>query len=166
MNKNHSSNCLICSRIRLIQRNKNPYFVKELETGYVVLGDYQFFRGYTLFLCKQHKKELHELDPEFKLKFLWEMSIVAEAVYEAFSPQKLNYEMLGNTDSHLHWHIFPRHSSDPSPKKTVWVIDKKIREADKYKLQEKDLNLFKEDLNFSISKIKKRLHGRKYSVEP
>ena len=31
--------CLICDRIALIQQGKNPYFVKELRTGYVVLGD-------------------------------------------------------------------------------------------------------------------------------
>ncbi|MCD7883089.1 MAG: GNAT family N-acetyltransferase [Lachnospiraceae bacterium] len=30
--------CLICDRIQMIKEGKNPYFVKELETGYVVLG--------------------------------------------------------------------------------------------------------------------------------
>ena len=47
--------CLICERIQMIKEHKNPYFVKELETGYVVLGDHQHFKGYTLFLCKEHK---------------------------------------------------------------------------------------------------------------
>lgn len=46
--------CLICKRIEMIKNNENPYFVKELETGYVVLGDHQRFNGYTLFLCKKH----------------------------------------------------------------------------------------------------------------
>lgn len=32
--------CLVCDRIGLIKEGKNPYFVKELETGYVVLGDH------------------------------------------------------------------------------------------------------------------------------
>ena len=35
--------CLICDRIELIRKGKNPWFVKELETGYVVIGDYQRF---------------------------------------------------------------------------------------------------------------------------
>ncbi|MDS2836880.1 HIT family protein, partial [Streptococcus pneumoniae] len=39
--------CLICQRIELIKAGQNPYFVKELETGYVVIGDYQYFKGYT-----------------------------------------------------------------------------------------------------------------------
>ena len=46
--------CLICDRIKMIQNGTNPYFVKELETGYVVIGDNQHFHGYTLFLYKHH----------------------------------------------------------------------------------------------------------------
>ena len=49
--------CMICERIRAIKNGTNPYFVQELETGYVVLGDHQHFKGYTLFLCKQHAAE-------------------------------------------------------------------------------------------------------------
>ena len=54
--------CLICERIEMIKNNQNKFFVKELRTGYVVLGDNQHFRGYTLFLYKKHKNELYELD--------------------------------------------------------------------------------------------------------
>ena len=97
-----SESCLICDRIALIQKGENPHFVAETEAGYVVLGDYQLFRGYTLFLCKQHNQELHQLDADFRRKFLWEMSGVAAAVYKAFSPVKLNYALLGNTDRHMH----------------------------------------------------------------
>ena len=51
-------NCLVCERIQMIKENNNPYFVKELETGYVVIGDFQHFKGYTLFLYKDHVVEL------------------------------------------------------------------------------------------------------------
>lgn len=33
----------------MIKEGTNPYFVKELETGYVVIGDNQHFKGYTIF---------------------------------------------------------------------------------------------------------------------
>ena len=104
--------CLICDRIEMIQNNTHKYFVKELETGYVVIGDYQHFRGYTLFLFKEHKTELFQLDNKTKMKFLEEMSLVAEAVSKAFNCEKMNYELLGNGDSHLHWHLFPRITGD------------------------------------------------------
>ena len=104
--------CLICERIRMINEGTNPWFVKELETGYVVIGDHQHFKGYTIFLCKEHKSELFELDRATRLRFLEEMSIVAEAAANAFGAEKMNYELLGNGDSHLHWHLFPRVSGD------------------------------------------------------
>lgn len=104
--------CLVCDRIQMIKENTNPWFVKELETGYVVIGDNQHFKGYTLFLCKEHKTELFHLDYATKIKFLEEMSIVAEAVSKAFGAEKMNYELLGNGDTHLHWHLFPRKSGD------------------------------------------------------
>ena len=104
--------CLICDRIELIRKGKNPWFVKELKTGYVVIGDHQHFKGYTLFLCKEHKTELFELEQEVKTKFLEEMATVAEAVSRAFGAEKMNVELLGNGDAHLHWHLFPRRDGD------------------------------------------------------
>ena len=104
--------CFICNRIKMIEDRINPYFVKELETGYVVIGDNQHFKGYTVFLCKEHKTELFQLDYSKKMKFLEEMSVVAEAVSKAFDAEKMNYELLGNGDTHLHWHLFPRKNGD------------------------------------------------------
>ena len=104
--------CIVCDRIKMIKEGRNPYFVKELETGYVVIGDHQHFKGYSLFLSKEHKTELFQLDYAVKMKFLEEMSIVAEAVFQAFGAEKMNYELLGNGDTHLHWHLFPRTDGD------------------------------------------------------
>ena len=104
--------CLICDRIQMIKEGKNPYFVKELETGYVVMGDHQHFKGYTLFLCKEHCTELFHLDARIRQEYLNEMALVAEAVSVAFGADKMNYELLGNGDTHLHWHLFPRIEGD------------------------------------------------------
>ena len=100
--------CLICQRIELIKKGENPYFVKELETGYLVVGDHQYFEGYTLFLAKEHVTELHHMEAPVKLRFLEEMGLVQEAVAKAFKAEKMNIELLGNGDAHAHWHLFPR----------------------------------------------------------
>ncbi len=105
--------CGVCERIKMIKDGTNPYFVKELETGYVVIGDNQHFYGYSLFLYKYHDySELFELGMEERTKFMQEMSIVAQAVANAFKPEKMNYELLGNGISHLHWHLYPRRKGD------------------------------------------------------
>ena len=75
---------MICERIQMIKSGTNPYFVKELDTGYVVIGDNQHFKGYTLFLLKEHATELYELSDGIKEKFLLEMTLTAEAAAKAF----------------------------------------------------------------------------------
>ena len=51
------------------------------------------------------------------------MSLVAEAVYNAFGPDKLNYELLGQGENvHMHWHIFPRRKGDTPEPGPVWKL--------------------------------------------
>lgn len=145
--------CLICERIEMIKASTNPYFVMELETGYVVIGDYQHFKGYTLFLCKQHVVELHELPQNFKLKYLEEMSIVAEAVCRAFRPEKLNYELLGNGDSHVHWHLFPRITGDTPQKGPVWWLPKEEMFDDSKRPSKEELNQMVQMLRSELGKL-------------
>lgn len=114
--------CSICESIKNI--NNDPYFVKELETGYAVIGWHQRFKGYTVFICKVHATELHQLPHAYKMKHLEEMSLVAEAVYNLYKPQKMNYELLGNGVAHMHWHLFPRVDGDTLQKGPVWWLSK------------------------------------------
>lgn len=88
--------------------------MKDLRTGYVVIGDNQHFYGYTHFLYKHHGAitELFHLEKEEKMKFMEEMTIIAEAVSKAFGAEKMNYELLGMGDAHLHWHLYPRREGD------------------------------------------------------
>lgn len=148
------TDCLVCQRIEMTKKGENPYFVKELVTGYVVLGDVQRFKGYTLFLCKEHATELHFLETEFRNKYLQEMSVVAEAVYNAFHPDKLNYELLGVGNAmHMHWHIFPRNEGDTPMKGPVWRLDKDEMNNEKYKPSEDELNELKEKLRTELDKL-------------
>ena len=136
--------CLICERIELIKQGKNPHFVKELETGYVVIGDGQYFNGYTLFLAKEHVTELHQMEYETKIKFLEEMSIVQEAVAKAFQAEKMNIELLGNGDAHVHWHLFPRKAGDMkgyghNGRGPVWWVPWEEMSSEEYQPKESDL---------------------------
>jgi len=145
--------CLICERIEMIKQKSNPYFVMELETGYVVIGDHQHFKGYTLFLCKHHVSELHELPKDFRVKYLEEMSIVAEAVYNAFKPEKMNYELLGNGDSHVHWHLFPRVKGDTPKKGPVWWLPREEMYDDSKRIKGDDLKNMVEKLEKELKNL-------------
>lgn len=145
--------CLICERIDMIRKGTNPYYVTELNTGYVVIGDHQRFKGYTLFLCKEHVTELHFLPTEFKLQHLKEMSLVAEAVYHVFKPEKLNIEALGNGESHMHWHLFPRMTGDTPKKGPVWLLPPEELFSEANRPKEEELKSMIHDLRAEIDRL-------------
>ena len=113
-------NCKMCARQADI--HNDPYFIAELETGYVILGWFQRFKGYTVFQCKQHGPELFDLDLDFRTKHLQEMSLVAQAVNNVFHPDKMNYELLGNGCPHIHWHLYPRKKVDTPIVSSVYQL--------------------------------------------
>ena len=112
--------CKMCERQKNIK--EDPYFIMELETGYVILGWFQRFKGYTVFNCKEHGPELHDLEPGFRAKHLQEMTLVAQAVYNVFKPDKMNYELLGNGCPHIHWHLYPRRKGDTPIVSSVYQL--------------------------------------------
>ncbi|MBR4360295.1 MAG: HIT family protein [Clostridia bacterium] len=152
--------CLVCDRIAMIRQGTNPYFVRELETGYVVLGDHQHFRGYTLFLCKHHGEatELYHLALPERARFMEEMSVVAQAVSRAFHADKMNYELLGMGDDHLHWHLFPRRGGDLGEygnrgKGPVWWYPMEKMYDDQNRPTESDLSEMKACLAAELDRL-------------
>ena len=73
-----------------------------------------------LVIAKTHATELYQLSEPEATQYFRDMLRVAEAIANSFKPRKLNYELLGNTVPHLHWHIFPRYDGDPNPARPVW----------------------------------------------
>jgi diadenosine tetraphosphate (Ap4A) HIT family hydrolase len=148
-----STSCVICQWIDQIKQGTHPGFVKELKTGYVILNEFQYFRGYSLFLSKTHAAELHELSASERSTFLAEMSLVGEAVYRAFQPKKLNYELLGNLSPHMHWHIIPRYKTDSQPEKSVWELNKEETCNPEHKSNPEDLAKLREILFSALTRL-------------
>ena len=151
--------CLICDRIKMIKEGNNPYFVMELKTGYVVIGDNQHFYGYTLFLYKNHNHtELFQLEKDERKQFMEEMIMVAEAVGNAFHPEKMNYELLGMDDAHLHWHLYPRVNGDiekygNNGKGPVWWYPMEKMYSEDNRPTEQQLEQMKEKLKYELEKL-------------
>ena len=90
------------------------------------------------------------------MKFLEEMSLAAEAAAQAFHAEKMNYELLGNGDSHLHWHLFPRIPGDLGEygdKGPVWWYPKEKMYADGCRPSEEELTEMKTTLLAELGEL-------------
>jgi diadenosine tetraphosphate (Ap4A) HIT family hydrolase len=104
--------CLICERVRLWTVGQNPYIIHEFPYSLFVVGDHQYFQGYSLLLLKAHVRELHELDSDVQTAMFQELMSATRAVVRALNPKKINHVSAGNSEPHVHWHIFPRYLSE------------------------------------------------------
>jgi diadenosine tetraphosphate (Ap4A) HIT family hydrolase len=112
--------CGICA---LIDRATARFddFIAELPRSWLILGDSQFYRGYTVLLAKRHINEIHLMPRGEAHELLDELLAVGKALGAVVHPHKLNYECLGNQEPHVHWHVFPRSAADPMRLAPVWL---------------------------------------------
>lgn len=106
-------------------------------------------------MCKRHATELYELEPDFQAEYLREMVMTAQAVSKAFNAEKMNYECLGNGDTHLHFHLFPRKNGDLGKygndgKGPVWWLPQEIMWNDDNIPDSDELEKMKSKLNFEL----------------
>src|SRR5262249_37744094 len=122
------SECVFCAVVRELlkaetyRRPSGGVYRKiaELPASVVILGPDQFYRGYSVVIAKTHATELYHLADAERRQYLDDMVRVARAIEISFHPRKMNYECLGNTVPHLHWHLYPRYADDPNPMRPVW----------------------------------------------
>ena len=113
-----SVTCTACSG----QWPTDDHRIVDCGTSIAYLFEDQFFPGWTVLVLKRHATELFELSADERSRLIEEVSTIAEALMEAFHPVKINYELLGNRLSHIHWHLIPRLADDPSPRDPVWTV--------------------------------------------
>jgi diadenosine tetraphosphate (Ap4A) HIT family hydrolase len=129
-------NTLIHHWVTDCQRGINPRTVCRVESGWVVLGEAQFLRGYSLLLPDPVVPHFNSLEPELRRKFMYDASAVGDALLNLTEAVRINYEMLGNLEPALHMHIFPRYvEEDPGMKsRPAWFYD--WESSRKFDLQE------------------------------
>ncbi len=113
-------NCGFCDLTKL-PGTQVLNLVWEFPQSVVVLGQWQYYEGYCIAVCRHHVRELFELDPGVRHAYIDEIANVGNALAKVFEPRKLNVEMLGNQVPHLHCHLFPRSILDPDHLKPAWV---------------------------------------------
>jgi len=106
-------------RIGSALRGENPTVIARLPAGFVVMGDPQWLPGYCVLLTdRPDAQRLSDLTRSERSAYLESMAVVGQAVERACAEadpafRRVNIEILGNTDTFLHAHVWPRYDWEP-----------------------------------------------------
>ena len=103
----------IPERVEAAQMGTNQTVICRVPSGWVVLCDTQFLRGYCILLSDPVVTSLNDLSQTKRAEFLCDMATVGDALLEVTDAYRINYAIAGNSDPFLHAHIVPRYMSEP-----------------------------------------------------
>ncbi|MBD2072747.1 hypothetical protein H6F86_02345 [Phormidium sp. FACHB-592] len=109
---------LIHRRVEAARAGTNPAVICCVPSGWLVLGDVQFLRGYSLLLPDPVVPDLNALDESGRSQFLHDMAVLGDALLEVTNAYRINYQILGNLEPALHAHVFPRYLMEPEQYRT------------------------------------------------
>ncbi|MBN1373482.1 MAG: hypothetical protein JW987_16205 [Anaerolineaceae bacterium] len=136
---------LIHQRVAAAREGANPTVICPMPSGWAVLSDSQFLRGYTILLADPVVPDLNALDEAQRKQYLYDMSVIGDALLEVTGAFRINYEILGNFDPALHAHILPRYMSEPEllRKGPAFFYPPEVRNATPFDL-ERDRELMRQ----------------------
>jgi diadenosine tetraphosphate (Ap4A) HIT family hydrolase len=130
----------IFQRVESARSGTNPSLICRVPSGWVVLCDMQFLRGYCILLPDPVVPSLNGLNRRQQAEYLCDMACVGDALLEVTGAYRINYAIMGNTDPFLHAHIVPRFTTEPEEylKGLPWsypkqMIDEKLFNFDRDK---------------------------------
>jgi diadenosine tetraphosphate (Ap4A) HIT family hydrolase len=124
-------------RVEAARKGTNPTVICRMPSGWAVCADYPFLPGYTILIADPIVAGLNSLGRAERVQYLYDMSVIGDALLEVTGAYRINYEILGNTDPALHTHILPRYLSEPEElrKGPAWFYDRQFRESIKFDYQ-------------------------------
>jgi diadenosine tetraphosphate (Ap4A) HIT family hydrolase len=99
--------------------------IARMSSGWAILGNSQFLRGYSLLLPDPVVPHLNAMDPTARDKFLSDMAKLGDAVLTATGALRINYAMFGNVEPALHAHVIPRFTAELQAMRNAhpWAYD-------------------------------------------
>ena len=142
----------IPERVEAARAGTNPTVICRVSSGWVVLCDMQFLRGYCILLPDPVVASLNDLNQPQRAEYLCDMALVGDALMEVTGAYRINYAIAGNTDPYLHAHIVPRYMTEAEPirKGLPWSYPKSVIDTIIFDY-ERDKGLIRE-LNHSLQK--------------
>ena len=101
------SNCAYCDKGELLESFAYP--VCDMKSGFLYVFREQSKPGRVILAHHKHVSEIVDLTVEERAEFMEDIAKVANAIHEAFHPNKINYGAYGDTGCHLHFHLVPKY---------------------------------------------------------
>jgi len=101
--------------------NDAVLWIADLRISTLLLFRDQRFRGYCILsFAPWNATSLESLSDEEYQAYFQDLRAASAAIRKALNPDHINYELLGNSNPHLHWHIMPRYKTDPRWGQPIW----------------------------------------------
>jgi diadenosine tetraphosphate (Ap4A) HIT family hydrolase len=105
---------------------REPRVIARLASGWALLGERQFLRGYALLLPDPVVPTLNALGAPQRAQFLSDMGLIGDALLSVTDAVRINYAMFGNLEPALHAHVIPRYDSEAEDLRVAqpWAYDR------------------------------------------
>ena len=112
-------------RVAALHDGADPTVITRLGSGWAVIGETQFLRGYLLLLPDPVVPDLNALKGPARALFLADMAALGDALLRTTGAQRINYAIFGNQEPALHAHVVPRYAAETSALRTAhpWRYD-------------------------------------------
>jgi diadenosine tetraphosphate (Ap4A) HIT family hydrolase len=112
-------------RVASLRAGEDPTCIARLKSGWAVLGEQQFLRGYALLLPDPVVGTLNELRGAARAQVLADAGLLGDALLEVTGALRINYAIFGNQEPALHVHVVPRYSNEDPSLRTAhpWSYD-------------------------------------------
>ncbi len=116
---------VIHAQVVAAREGREPRVVARLYSGWVLFGERQFVRGYSLLLPDPVVPTLNALGAKERGQFLSDMSRVGDALLKVTGAARINYAIFGNQEPALHAHVVPRFVDEPAAMRVAhpWAYD-------------------------------------------
>jgi len=103
----------IHKQVEAARSGSESALICQIPSGWVVLANWQFLRGYCIQMPDPVVSSLNDLTQPARTAYLNDMAIIGDALLEVTGAYRINYAIMGNSDQVLHSHIVPRYLTEP-----------------------------------------------------
>ncbi len=110
---------IAAERLEALAEGKDPMMIMRMKSGFAVMSNHQYLRGYSMLLHYPEVCSLNDLNHEQRASFMHDMGLLGDAVQRATDCKRINYSIYGNLDPFLHAHVVPRYEDEAEEYRTL-----------------------------------------------